>query len=100
MPTRNVVLTDHQNALVNRLVSAGSYQNASEVLREGLRLLERRAADDQARIAALRASAKVGLGDIAAGRVTDFDRRDALAQHLSERSARVLSRTGRVKRTA
>ena len=40
MPTRNVVLTDHQAHLVEKLVSTGRYQNASEVLREGLRLIE------------------------------------------------------------
>jgi antitoxin ParD1/3/4 len=33
MPTRNVVLTDHQAALVEHLVASGRYQNASEVLR-------------------------------------------------------------------
>ena len=31
MPTRNVVLTDHQARLVERLVVSGRYQNASEV---------------------------------------------------------------------
>ncbi|MBV9290137.1 MAG: type II toxin-antitoxin system ParD family antitoxin, partial [Hyphomicrobiales bacterium] len=40
MPTRNVVLTERQTALVESLVKSGRYQNASEVLREGLRLLE------------------------------------------------------------
>jgi antitoxin ParD1/3/4 len=40
MPTRNVVLTDYQAELVERPVSSGRYQNASEVLREGLRLVE------------------------------------------------------------
>ena len=38
MPTRNVVLTEHQASLVEQLVTSGRYQNASEVLREGLRL--------------------------------------------------------------
>jgi hypothetical protein len=38
MPTRNVVLTNHQASFVERLVSTGRYQNASEVLREGLRM--------------------------------------------------------------
>ena len=42
MPTRNVVLTDHQASLVEHLVESGRYQNASEVLREGLRLVEQR----------------------------------------------------------
>ena len=42
MPTRNVVLSDSQHALVERLVQSGRYQNASEVLREGLRIIEQR----------------------------------------------------------
>ena len=29
MPTRNVVLTEHQAAFVERLVNSGRYQNAS-----------------------------------------------------------------------
>jgi antitoxin ParD1/3/4 len=41
MPTRNVVLTDAQSAFIDRMVAGGSYQNASEVLRAGLRRLER-----------------------------------------------------------
>ena len=54
MPTRNVVLTDRQAAAVERLVASGRYQNASEVLRAGLRLLEQREAEDAAKLAALR----------------------------------------------
>ncbi len=42
MPTRNVVLTEHQSALIDRLVAEGRYQNASEAMREGLRLVEER----------------------------------------------------------
>src|SRR5947208_3510895 len=42
MPTRNLVLTDHQEKLIKKLVESGRYQNASEVLREGLRLVEQR----------------------------------------------------------
>ena len=45
MPTRNVVLSDHQHDLVETLVQSGRYQNASEVLREGLRLIEERQAE-------------------------------------------------------
>ncbi len=41
MATRNIVLTDQQEELVHQLVSSGRYQNASEALRAGLRLLER-----------------------------------------------------------
>jgi len=35
MPTRNVVLSQHQEDFLGDLVSSGTYQNASEVLREG-----------------------------------------------------------------
>lgn len=83
MPTRNVVLTDHQASLVERLVSSGRYQNASEVLREGLRLIEDREAQDNARLQALREAARVGMADIHAGRVRSFESPAALARHLS-----------------
>lgn len=42
MPTRNVVITDRRQQLVEPLVASGRYQNASEVLRDGLRLVEER----------------------------------------------------------
>lgn len=41
MPTRNIVLTDQQSAFVDALVADGRFQNASEALRAGLRLLEK-----------------------------------------------------------
>ena len=83
MPTRNVVLTDHQAHLVERLVSTGRYQNASEVLREGLRLIEDREAQDNARLHALREAARVGMADIDAGRFRSFESPAALRRHLT-----------------
>lgn len=71
MPTRNVVLGQQQHELVDGLVASGRYQNASEVLREGLRLLEQRDAEDSARLSALRAAADIGWADIEAGRYDD-----------------------------
>lgn len=56
MPTRNVVLTEHKATLVEELVISGRYQNASEVLREGLRLVEQREAKNAYRLEALRAA--------------------------------------------
>ncbi len=47
MPTRNVVLTDHLAEVVDRLVASGRYQNASEVIRAGLRLVEEEEAEWQ-----------------------------------------------------
>jgi len=38
--TRNVSLPPHQDEFIDGLVAAGKYRTASEVVREGLRLLE------------------------------------------------------------
>jgi antitoxin ParD1/3/4 len=88
MPTRNVVLTDRQAKLVERLVSSGRYQNASEVLREGLRLIEAKAEEDKAKLAALREAAQLGIADIDAGRYRDFDTFDDLKTYIEEISER------------
>lgn len=82
MPTRNVVLTDHQAGFVEDMVTTGRYQNASEVLREGLRLVERQVAEDEMRLVALREAVQVGMADIEAGRFMSFDSPLALGQHL------------------
>ncbi len=97
MPTRNVVLTDHQAHLVEELVSTGRYQNASEVLREGLRLIEAREAQDTARLYALRQAAHVGIDDIGAGRFRSFDSPASLGHHLTVAASKAIGsrRTGR-----
>lgn len=83
MPTRNVVLTDHQASVVELLVKSGRYQNASEVLRDGLRLIEQRDAEDTARLEALRGAVKVGIADFDQGRFTTFDGSESLEAHLA-----------------
>ena len=72
MATRNVVLSQHQHELVESLVASGRYQNASEVLREGLRLLEHQEAENAARIAVLREAVDKGWADLASGRYEDI----------------------------
>lgn len=83
MPTRNVVLTDHQASFVEQLVSSGRYQNASEVLREGLRLVEMRETEETAKLDALREATRIGIADMEAGRYVTFDTPEALDRHLA-----------------
>ncbi|WP_374248315.1 type II toxin-antitoxin system ParD family antitoxin [Thermomonas sp.] len=90
MPTRNVVITDHQATFVEQLVANGRYQNASEVLREGLRLVEQRETDHATKLKALRAAIQVGIDDIEAGRYTAFGSIDALADDFEEEAERVI----------
>ena len=68
MPTRNVVFTDHQSQLIDGLVAAGRYQNASEVLRAGLRLLEQEEAEwEKVRAGVLRGLEQVRRREFAEG---------------------------------
>ena len=46
MPTRNVNLTEHLDTFIETGVASGRFSNASEVVREGLRLLEHRDLED------------------------------------------------------
>jgi antitoxin ParD1/3/4 len=82
MPTKNVVVTERQAKLIDRLVSSGRYQNASEVLREGLRFVEQQERIDKAKLKALREAVQVGIDDIEAGRYRDFDSFDDLDRHF------------------
>lgn len=95
MPTRNVVLTDRQAELVEQLVRAGRYQNASEVMREGFRLVEDWEEDAEARVKALREAARIGIADIESGRYWTFDRAGHLNRHLGAVRDRALAKKPR-----
>lgn len=90
MPTRNVVLTDHQAGLIEELVGSGRYQNASEVLREGLRLVEQQENENALRLHALRAAIDLGIADLDEGRFEEFSTAEALNARLVELTADAL----------
>jgi len=93
LPTRNVVLTTHQASFVERLVSTGRYQNASEVLREGLRMVEQREAEDATRLEALRSMVMVGLTDFERGQYATFESGEELRGHLASLASKAISGT-------
>lgn len=93
MPTRNVVLTDHQEALIEDLVQSGRYQNASEVMREGLRLVENREAEDAAKLEALRQAASLGVSTLERGEFKEFADASALTAHLNNVADQITGRT-------
>jgi antitoxin ParD1/3/4 len=82
MPTRNVVLTEIQAQFVESLVTSGRYQNASEVLREGLRMIREREQENAERLQVLREAVAVGVSDIQEGRYATLDDETALRQHM------------------
>ncbi len=83
MPTRNVVLTEHHEELLERLLASGRYQNASEVLREGLRLIESKEAEDAAKLKALREAVQLGVDDMEAGRYKEFESFEEMEAYLT-----------------
>jgi antitoxin ParD1/3/4 len=76
------------------MVGSGRYQNASEVLREGLRLVEQCEAEDVARLKVLRTAAAAGFGALDRGEFKEFDRIDDLQAYLNTISNKIISGAG------
>ena len=75
----NVSLTPELEQLVTDKVKSGMYQTASEVIREGLRLLKER--DQQ--LDALRRDVRAGFEAVDRGEYTDYD--EGTVKKLAER---------------
>ena len=67
MPTRNVNLTDHYDHFIESSVASGAFQNASEVVRAGLRLLEQQQREEEAKLDGLRQAARHGFEQLDRG---------------------------------
>ena len=77
MKTTSVALGPHFEEFIHASILSGRYNNASEVVRSGLRLLE----DQEQKMAALRSAIEEGLNSSI---VEDFDSQDFL-QQMKER---------------
>ena len=76
MPSRNISLTAEQDAFVQEVVEAGEYQNASEAIRDALRVLQQRRQEDSLRLKALRAQIKAGTDALERGEFAEIDDAD------------------------
>jgi len=84
MPTRNVNLTDHFDRFIQARINSGRFSNASEVVREGLRLLEQREKEDKAKLEWLRAAIKEGIDSIERGEGIEFESMHHLAAYIHQ----------------
>jgi antitoxin ParD1/3/4 len=91
MPTRNVRLTERHEVLIDALVGSGRYRDAAEVVGEGLRLVERREAEEAARLEALREAARVGVAALERGAYREFADLDELRAHLDRVAERAIA---------
>lgn len=83
MPTRNVSLSSHYNSFIESSVRSGRYDNASEVFRAGLRLLEQQQEEHELKLKRLRQASNLGFKQLDKGEkitVTDSE----LESYISE----------------
>src|ERR1700752_478330 len=71
MPTRNISLTPEQDAFIEDVIKSGEYQNASEAVRDALRVLRQRRREDALKLRALRAQIKAGVDALDRGEYTE-----------------------------
>ena len=84
MPARNVNLTKHFDRFIEAGITSGRFSNASEVVREGLRLLEQREQEDKAKLEWLRAAAKEGFDQLDRGEGIEFESMDAFDAYIDK----------------
>ena len=83
----NVSLSPELRSLVRDKVASGRYTSASEVVREGLRLLEERDELLALRRAALRRAVRLGLDELDVGRSAPLDVEAIRAEARRRRAA-------------
>ena len=88
MPTRNVNLTDYHDEFVNELVTSGRFSSASEVMRAGLRLLEKQSREEDEKLALLRSMASEGFRELDQGQGIVIDSEQELAEFIGQTGRR------------
>ncbi len=86
MPTRNISLTPEQDAFIDEVLKAGEYHNASEAVRDAIRVLQHRRAEEALKLDRLRLAVKAGVAALDRGAYTEIED-DHLDAWLDDRAA-------------
>jgi antitoxin ParD1/3/4 len=86
MPTRNVSLTAEQDAFIDKMLEQGEYGNASEAMRDAIRALQQRRAEDALKLDKLRVAIDQGIAALERGEYTEVADAD-LDAYLDELAA-------------
>ena len=73
MPTRNVRLTPEQDAFIDEVLKAGEYRNASEAIRDALRALQQRRAEEALKLDNLRLLIRQDVAALDRGEYTEIE---------------------------
>jgi antitoxin ParD1/3/4 len=76
MPTRNISLTPEQDAFIDEMLKAGEYRNASEALRDAIRALQQRRAEEALKLEKLRLAIQQGVAALDRGDYTEVEDED------------------------
>jgi len=88
MPTMNVSLPQALAEFVEKEVASGHYSTASEVVRDGLRMLREERAVYEEKRAILRREIQIGLDEVNAGKYSDKTVMEILAEVQAEDEAK------------
>jgi antitoxin ParD1/3/4 len=83
MPTRNISLTSEQDAFIDEMLKAGEYRNASEAMRDAIRALQQRRAEEALKLDKLRVAIRQGAAALDRGDYTEVEDED-LDAYLDE----------------
>jgi antitoxin ParD1/3/4 len=86
MPTRNVSLTPEQDAFIDQMLELGEYGNASEAMRDAIRALQQRRAEEKLKLDRLRVAIEQGIAALDRGEYTEVEDED-LDAYLDELAA-------------
>ena len=95
MPTQNVNITEVQAEFIRSCVEAGDYNNASELVREALRLLKAQKDEHQARLEYLRGALQEAYDARERGEYTELNSKedfDAAHEDVCRRGRERLAR--------
>jgi antitoxin ParD1/3/4 len=76
MPTRNISLTPEQDAFIDEMLEAGEYNNASEAMRDAIRVLQQRRAEEALKLEKLRVAIRQGVAALDRGAFTEVGDED------------------------
>src|SRR5262245_32394148 len=96
MPTRNINLTDHFDEFVAQQISTGRYSNASEIVRDALRLLQGPEHEQERKVKALSQAGKQGFAEIDQGKSIWLKGKKAIDRFSQEIESEVQAK---IKRT-
>src|ERR1700744_1448902 len=71
VPTRNISLTPEQDAFIGEMLKAGKYRNASEAVRDAIRALQQRRAEEALKLDNLRVTIQQGIAALDRGDFTE-----------------------------